>query len=841
MISVLRLLIGILLSFLFLLSPLLAVTPDELPESSPESSHSSDSPYNEKSEPVSKTPDLQAFWPLQEGQGDLVHDTNGRYHGLLRTLQDGVAPTWGYKNGESALLFSGGKSGGRVEVHRGGAILYGTRFRISLEIAPFDRNSRGMLLTCKHATSTGGGFSLFYWGGQKKIIFSIADGEKIHKFEVDLEKKLQPGHWTPVEILYSESHLSIKAAKKNQKILNAHGLYMRKSTYPLLIGGYYNDLGVGFHGRIRNVALSMPAMKQTISSKLDTSVRFDRKTRPDFISRIKKISKRILLATETPELIPHDETIKIANNMVVPNWFKIGSSGRKVLKLNTTYYLDIPNNIQLLHIGTIDKASGGISASSFSYKKIETIEHDGEQYTRFLVKPRKMHQKARAFGPVYLRSLSPDMTESYLYYSAAWDDGGQGLQRIKVLTRTFPTPGRPKKIHTSVGWMLAIHGKSWPGFLDIYGKLGFNTVPTHGLYDRRLGGLRYDFIKEARYRGYKILYVDSSFHPIKKDKEASSISPDGAEGHDLCPAYRGKFYKEEIERVAALAETLRPDYEIWDIECFKDGAIAGRTGLCKRCNEYIAKLGKSPREAITDLGAEIIQDVRRSIEKKIRPLGAAMPLTGLYHTKPRFVYQDIFDFDKMYQRGVDFCMPVFYDSRKRKWMGDSLRNIRRQMPRGDIIPWLQPGTIKDYPSPWIYDGVLESFGSGARGITWYAFTDMEGEDLFCFAKAMESIIQVEDIIYDSEPVEGVVSKNKKVNATAIRKGNEYLFLLSNYAQKTFKGEVTVILPQHITGTVWDLARKEEGGKIIKDKAIIDFEPGVQGGHTALYYIGEHTF
>ena len=47
---------------------------------------------------------------------------------------------------------------------------------------------------------------------------------------------------------------------------------------------------------------------------------------------------------------------------------------------------------------------------------------------------------------------------------------------------------------------------------------------------------------------------------------------------------------------------------------------------------------------------------------------------------------------------------------------------------------MDPGTVVEFPSPWIYGRVLEVFGSGAREIAWFAFTNFEGSDFYYLAR-----------------------------------------------------------------------------------------------------------
>jgi len=47
----------------------------------------------------------------------------------------------------------------------------------------------------------------------------------------------------------------------------------------------------------------------------------------------------------------------------------------------------------------------------------------------------------------------------------------------------------------------------------------------------------------------------------------------------------------------------------------------------------------------------------------------------------------------------------------------------------------------------------------------------------------------------------------------------------------------VSLPEDVTGQLWDLTRRRPDGPVSGRRVTIRFKPGVEGGHTALFYIG----
>ena len=778
---------------------------------------------------------LQGFWPLNEGEGEVVRDAAGRLPGLLRILEKGRGPEWINTEGRSELSFPGGKNGGFVEVQGGGEIVWGERFSIKLDMSPEEENVSGVLLASRHASSKKGGFLLYYWAAKRQLIFSFADGVAIHTCKATLPRKIQAGTWETIEVTYDGKELCSKAGSRIIAERKLPGLSMRKSASPLVIGGYYNDMSSGFRGRIRNVALLVPHAGPEAYQPLETrpSQRFVRG-----LKTLKKNLSDMLLPEESPALYAYDDYILVANNVVVPNWFRLGAPPGKIKRLRPVYYLDVPEGINLLWAGSDPIGRGRhIGAAVYRVKKGNPVEHNGAPYQRFEIMFDMVHPAQKSFGPVYFTSTLPDESESVLYYGATWRGGSQDAQKLQLITRRFPEPGPPRRLHTSVGWMLATNGMAWPGFFEAYSRLGFNAVALNGLYER---GIKRDLVAYAakvRAKGLKLVYNDSPFHRIRRARETDSLISGVSAPGDICPAYRGRLYLEEIERVADMVQLLKPDFAFWDIECFKRGAYAGLTKQCQRCNDYVVRSGKGTREAMVSLGTSVAHDMHQAIKHKT----SSVPLTGMYNTRTRFAYQDIFDFDHMYKNGVDFAQPAFYDCLKRKEMGISLRSMRTIQQNGKIIPWLHPGTIRDYPSPWMYDGVLEVFGSGLMGLSWCGFRDMEAEDFYYFALAMQAVKPVEEVLAGGEPLNGITSGNPRVAVSGICTDTECVLLLSDYSSRPFTGLVSVFFPHVLPGNIWDLAQMKRvasaGSKVVE----FYFGPGAKGAHTALFYVGERSF
>jgi hypothetical protein len=189
---------------------------------------------------------------------------------------------------------------------------------------------------------------------------------------------------------------------------------------------------------------------------------------------------------------------------------------------------------------------------------------------------------------------------------------------------------------------------------------------------------------------------------------------------------------------------------------------------------------------------------------------------------------------------ADSCHPVYYSSGLKKLMGKNIRKLRKLTDHA-VIPWVTPGySSTQYPCKWVYDVVLESYGSGVTGLYWYCFKETEAADLYYYAKAMEAVNPVAGVIYKSEPLAGISCNNKDFSVSALQKDGKYVLLISNYEVQGNARPLTIRLPEKIKGALWDLARKKKLIDNVSRQIKINFIPGVKGSHTALYYIGNTT-
>ncbi len=545
-------------------------------------------------------------------------------------------------------------------------------------------------------------------------------------------------------------------------------------------------------------------------------------------------------------LIPIHNKIFVGNNMILPNSFILNAPGREIMKKETSYIIELPEGIEFIGIGGSEKnAQLNANPGHYDVQQTEKVVRDNEEYQRFVIKPVQIHHSRRSFGPLYLKSELPDNTAKSIYFGTVWSEGEQELSELTVVTKEYPTPGIPDNIIACYAWTTLFVEFTWPDFLETYGKLGFNVVPIMaGSYysDQKIQ----DFANEASQKGFKKLFISSPFFFVNAHVEGNSTFEDGTPMQkikDACPAYRGELYKKDIETIEQYAALIKPEYAQFDIEQYFHGAFRGRSGECARCSEYIRKSGLETDAAMTRLGTEIMSDIKQALTKAASEKSFPVPLNGNYHTEPGgFVYDGIFDFDQMLDKGAaDMCHPVFYTSSFAKGMGRKLREMKRYYSC-KVVPWLTMGYSPppvEYPSEWVYDFVLEAYGSGIEGIYWYSPV-MEAADFYYYAKAMESVNPVSQLLTEAEAVPDISCENANFGVSGLKNKNQYIILISSYEENQ-DSAVRLELPSYVKGRVWDLARANQVATVDgSGKLFLNFVPGVEGAHTALYFIGEEA-
>jgi hypothetical protein len=770
-------------------------------------------------------------WALDEGAGIVIHDRSSNHHGLIETSPKRRAPDW--RNGQ--LHFAGTASAAGVMV-RGAGPLYGNDFKIQLE-AMFDQpeTDYGTIIATNAGRELSGGFSIFYRGGTRELSIVLVDGERQVKARVELPFAVPAHEWIPIQLRFVHDQLEVTVAGVVIDSFDFPGFELAAARRPLLIGAYYYPPGKGIAGSIRNVSLLMRSQSIVRSE-----------------GAIKAVGPAE--AEEPCRAKPLRETMIVGSDILVPNWLGATCSKRLRFDAHFEYIFELPSQFELVASGASRVENGKVIENKV--KKLGKGRRDGVKTRRYRVELsyRSIAGGTSGFGPLFIRSKKQQGSGAArsvpprMYFQAAARVGLEEPSSVALEVKSFPVLPRASKLHNSLAWMELRNSMSWPDFLKNYGGVGFNVVPTLALNDGLIAPkIRSKFLTAARRKGFGLLVLDSPYHPMVGFAEARSRDASGVRKSFINPAYRGPHYWDELDRIAARHREVKPDWYMMNIECFLDGAYACLVGNAPECTDYLAanaqNFAADPAGAVTDLGVELISNIREKLQQGV-PQGE-LPRMGMYHVEPDQIYTEIFDFNKLYDDVIDFAQPVIYRQPPDR-LGARLREIRARMPRGDIIPWMDPGTVVEFPSVWVYDRVLEVFGSGASGIAWFAYTNFEGADFYHLARAMEAVIPVEAAIVGSEPMAAIEIKTSGVSATGLSKGPHHVLLLSDYSGGSSAApmgsvsehrQVVLQLPVAVRGTLWDLARKQPLGEVEGREIRLEWSPGIEGARTALYYVG----
>jgi hypothetical protein len=769
-------------------------------------------------------------WPVNEGHGIVVHDTKGEHHGVVEDQVSRAKAKWR----GNRLQFGGRPEAGGVVVRNAGP-LYGDDFIIDFDVMLDDPDKDwGSLLVSKTGSSVKGGFIIDYTGGRSQLVIKLADGARKVEVEAKIPFKLPADIWHPVRVRFAHEELSVTVAGVQVGQFELPGFVLARAADPMLIGAYYYPPSKGVKGSLRNVALYMRDETIAEDETYDAHA-------PIKVAGQERKEEPCLARPLRPSMV-------VGSNVLVPNWLGVTCKRQIRGDARFKYEIDLPKAFELVGSGTNYVQNGKLVRNKI--KKLGKIERDGETYQRYRVKL-SYHSVAggqSGFGPLFIRvddaKLLNATTNKQMYFRESGTDASTDLGSVELRVETFPELLHAQKLHLSLAWMQLRSSMSWPEFFDNYRALGFNVVPTLASYDGLIKErTRRKFMKRARDNGFELMVLESPYHHMIVSPEARTETSDGTIQPYIDPAYRGSAFKVELDRIASHTLALEPEWFMMDIECFADGAYACLIGTSPHCSQRLAAISKASgidtTHALTDLGTELIAYIRAAIDEDVA-VGSRARM-GLNATEPAVVYHGLFDFNKLYDEGaVDFVQPTLY-RQSPDVMGKRVRKVRAAMPRGDIIPWMDPGTITEYPSVWIYDRVLEVFGSGSRGLAWFAYTNFEGSDFYAWVRALDAVIPVEEVIVGSAPMAAIKVEAGGVSATGLSKGAHHVLLVSDYETPTRQRKVRLVLPPGVEGTIWDLAKKVEVGRVSEGVVTFIWRPGVKRARTALYYVGPSQF
>ena len=482
--------------------------------------------------------------------------------------------------------------------------------------------------------------------------------------------------------------------------------------------------------------------------------------------------------TTGPQLYFNKPVVKFATGLALP--IPIGMAvTEKSAMTPVKLTLDIPAGVKLETRSAVTKEDPG------RLPKGQMIENGAfARYSLDLTTPRKSKK-------VWLR----------IYLTGNWPAGKRGVLRYRVESkprrsilaevpieaiRAVETPA-PKRIMTGLGWYSASALAEWPDWLRAFRALGFNTVSSFAHWMKPDDKKQWGVIARARKEGFRLLNIDSTFQRISlKSGEACCQFDDGAHGKKLCPSYRGKLYKKELNRVADETARMRPNYLFTDIELWNwRGPVDSKK--CMRCEADFEKSGvKEWGEWQLSKGYEMWTDMVAAVTKACDKAGGPKVEFGCYDFEPGKAYQFFWPFDRLYPEYMQSSQVSTYTPLHAyhiAHVGDEVRGNREKLPRSDVLPWITPGDAGTFSGESFRYVLWECYANGARGVLFWSGRVWDPENLVAMARAIKAIVPVEDVIVDGDLVRNVKA-DAPARVSGMQKGDEMVLLVADYFRKS---------------------------------------------------------
>ena len=361
---------------------------------------------------------------------------------------------------------------------------------------------------------------------------------------------------------------------------------------------------------------------------------------------------------------------------------------------------------------------------------------------------------------------------------------------VPLLPVEIPKVPKLEGFHVGLAWMWEQNAFDWPGFFDAWEHMGFNTVSTFPYWWNNSDVLpRMEqiatWLAEARKRGFKVLQNDSPFHMMvnnhKDEPELYSQLPGGS-SKNPCPAYKGRFYQEEIKRVGDCFEKSNPDIVFYDIELWRNGG--SEAGTCSLCLAWQKKSGKSMADCLMDMGTQMKTDLFNEIRARCRKLGRPMPVLAMYDLRAaEEVYQFVDSFARLYPAVIQWSQPSLYCLNRIGYAHESMKAEFKALggKKGVIVPWLTAGTYGEADSSMVEALILECFLNGAAGLTYFQFIDFDTAlDFQAHARALAALAPHQELLRSGTACEVPVAVAGVLSSAWWNGKDEMLLLLGNY-------------------------------------------------------------
>lgn len=522
--------------------------------------------------------------------------------------------------------------------------------------------------------------------------------------------------------------------------------------------------------------------------------------------------------TEGVVVLPRKEPMVITDNIVTPNYFVVqDNSGSKTN--NADFVVEVPAGIEL------------VAASM----KFESQPSKRAGWNRYRL---DMGRRTRGrLDPVYFNATDKTKVPAKATIRITTRVGQVDSNSVEVPIRivTIPEVNTHGVLDVSLTWMNEGNANGWPNFFDKFRKLGFDYVSAfprwyrgkdgkmwlEAPYDVGLtGDNRYDAVLQdvragseksltlldtARAKNFRIIANDSPFHVMAKtlrealkngkitDEEKREIYNviDGKVGRYVSPLYRGRFFQNELLRLKSAVEITRPDELYLDIEWWYESVDESRKD--ERMMAAWKASGKSWEEFRSDIGTQVLGEVRKVVDEAARSAGVKPPKIGLYgsHASGHQV-QKFFEFSKIYPQIIQHSMPSLYVQGRTPDVIAKIRADYAELNNRDIIPWLTAGTYGEFDPKHVETMVLESILNGARGVTYYYFYDFDPMDFYYHAKALSLLMKHPQLLKQGKP-RAWTGSNSNLNYTAFGDEKEVLLLVGNY-KRSHDTQCTVTIP-----------------------------------------------
>jgi len=476
------------------------------------------------------------------------------------------------------------------------------------------------------------------------------------------------------------------------------------------------------------------------------------------------------------EVQPRTKELVITTNVVTGNWFYV--IGADSAEAETRVQFDLPSGV-ILRTGDELRVREEPSANGETVRRIV----EGKVYN---------HGGNNLLGPLFFSledgvRLGADAVATVVYAG----DQTKGLP-VVVPIKTVEVPAVPKLkvLQVSLAWTRSYWADDHPEFLNLYSHCGFTIYPlltwfrgppTHPEYSQHLGE---DTAKAAALRelGFQVLLVESPIHRLTsfygKYPEIRHIVK-GKPGRQICPTYRGTHYQTETARLAEQSRAIHPNFIFYNIEKFRPSALE-EAKTCSRCREAFRQSGlKSWSAFLYSQGTQMMRDFQRATAGTT-PEGGD-PSSGLYDVTAMPSKYDIFDFEEIFPKYIQFGQPHMYFGGDVERIHHRLRENYEVLQKRALVPWLTGGTFGEYPSHKLEAIILECFLNGASGITYYRYDDMDPMDYFYHAVALKTLAPFEELLKEGKGIE-MASSNERLTCSAFGTDGEALVLVGNYAE-----------------------------------------------------------